>query len=358
MPPMTMRQRILAVIQGHPHDRVPFVQYDNIAARNEDIWSLIGRGKMGLLRWSGVHRIEHPNCRIETEGIWRGSIRGQRAIMHTPAGQLVEERFFEPTYGAGSIKSHYVKDPDDYRVFMAYLRDAVVLPDYERYLRDWHDVGDDGLPLTVVPQTPFQQLWIDWVGLDDLCAHLVECPDIVEECISMLARIERRVYETVRRAADQLPLRLVDIPDNITAPVIGLKRFRKYCVPLYNELADMLADRGIPVFVHMDGDLRPLWQAIGESRVGGIDSLSPPPDNDTSAGQAITLWPGMRVFVNYPSSVHLAEPDEIYRQAQRILDEAGHSGRLMIQVGENVPPGVWRKSFPQIVRAIDDFGTP
>lgn len=32
---------MLAVIQGREHDRVPFVQYDNLAAPNEEIWSLV-----------------------------------------------------------------------------------------------------------------------------------------------------------------------------------------------------------------------------------------------------------------------------------------------------------------------------
>lgn len=49
----------------------------------------------------------------------------------------------------------------------------------------------------------------------------------------------------------------------------------------------------MPVFVHVDGDLRPLWKAIGESRVGGFDSLSlslsPPPDNDTGPGDVVRM---------------------------------------------------------------------
>jgi len=44
--------------------------------------------------------------------------------------------------------------------------------------------------------------------------------------------------------------------------------------------------------------------------------------------------------------------------ARQILDEGGHSGRLQMQISENVPPGIWRKSFPQIVAAIRDFGAP
>jgi hypothetical protein len=62
--------------------------------------------------------------------------------------------------------------------------------------------------------------------------------------------------------------------------------------------------------------------------------------------------------VNFPSSVHLALPEEVYRRAAEILAEGAESGRLQIQVSENVPPGVWRRSFPEIVGAIRDFGAP
>ena len=38
MKTMTMRQRMLSVLQGQRPDRVPFVQYHRLAAPNEDIW--------------------------------------------------------------------------------------------------------------------------------------------------------------------------------------------------------------------------------------------------------------------------------------------------------------------------------
>ncbi len=351
---MSMRERILAVIQGHEHDRVPFVQYDGIAAPNEEIWSVLGRNNMGLVRWSAVHRIESPNCRFESERIERDGRRGLRTILHTPAGQLAEERFFEPTYGTSSIKKHYVKDPQDYPILMAYLRDIVVCEDIEHFLRDEQTLGEDGVPMVSIGRTPYQQLWVQWVSLEDLALHLVDYPDMLEECISLLAQNMRRIFEIVRKA----PIPFVDFGDNITAPTVGQRYFKQYCVPFYNELAEMLADRDIPVFVHMDGDLEPLWESIGASGVRGLDSMSPPPDNDTSAGQAVSMWPEMRVFLNFPSSVHLESEEVIYRQAEQILNEAGHSGRLQIQISENVPPGVWRKSFPQIVKAIEAFGPP
>jgi hypothetical protein len=53
--------------------------------------------------------------------------------------------------------------------------------------------------------------------------------------------------------------------------------------------------------------------------------------------------------------VHVTAPDNIYRETMQIMQEGGRSGRLQIQISENVPPGVWRTSFPPIIQAIEDF---
>ena len=352
MKQQTMRERMLAVVRGEEVDRVPFVQYENNAGPNEEIWKVIGRENMGVLRWTRVHRIEHPNCGATTEEVEYQGKRGMRTTIETPRGTLVEEKYFEPTFGTGWIKEHFVREPDDYDRLLAYLEDGVVVEDVEPFHRACAELGDQGLPLVAVERSPYQQLWVQWVGIQDLALHMVDCPERVESCIGALARQERRIMEIAAGS----PAEFVDFPDNITAPMIGLDNFRRYCVPLYRELAGMLDGR--PVFVHMDGDLQALWPAIGDSGVGGVDSLSPPPDNDTSAGEVVARWPDMRVWVNYPSSVHLQPAQAIYDQAMEILQQAGHTGRLQIQISENVPPGGWRKSFPEIVRAIRDFGRP
>lgn len=352
---MTMKERMLAVIQGNDAGCVPFVQYDNFVAPNEEVWSLIGRDNMGVLRWSGIHEFRHPKCHFESKYIERNGLRGQMTTLYTPKGLLTEEKFFDPTYGAASIKKHYISEPEDYEVFMAYLHDIIVYENLETYLRGLHEVGEDGIPMIVVRQTPYQQLWVDWVSLMDFSLHMSDHPDLIEECISLLTQIELRIFEIIYKALDKIPVYLVNIPDNITAPVIGPHNFLRYCVPLYNKLADMLSCRNIPVAVHMDGDLKPLWKAIGDSKVTVLDSFSPFPDNDTSVAEAIALWPDKKLFVNFPSSVHMDSPDAIYAQASKILEESGHTGRIWIQISENVPPGIWKKSFPQIVKAIAEY---
>lgn len=348
-----MRQRILAVVQGRDHDRVPFVMYDGLLPLDE-VRRCLGRERIGLLRWCRVHLVEHPNCRFDTQEYYVGQTKWQRTTLQTPVGSVFEERAFESVYESSSIRKHYIQDPQDYEVLWAYLEDGVVLENHEQYHHDQAELGDDGMPLVAVERTPYQQLWVQWVGLDMLGFHFADYPERVERTMELLRRRAGQILEVAYRS----PAPFVDFPDNITAPAIGPRRFREYCVPLYNELADMLSERGGIVFVHMDGDLKPLWQAIAESKVGGLDSFAPAPDNDTTVAEAVSLWPQMRLFVNFPSSVHLRSGEQVRAQAEAILGAAGHTGRLQIQLSENVPLDVWRTSLPAIAEAVDAFGAP
>lgn len=354
-----MRERMLAVVRGTPVDRVPFVQYSNLGAPNAEVWAEIGRDNMGILIWTGLHRFSSPHCRFEGEDFAKNGLRGRRTTLQTPVGRLTQEMLFDPVLNTGAKHSHYVKELDDYRVLLYYLRDLEVHEQFDAYKRVARELGDDGLPHPCLGRTPYQQLWTEWVSVEDLALHLFDAPALLEEVVSAMADVLRRVFAVARDAVldPDVPVPYLNFGDNITAPMIGAARFEKYCVPFYGELADMLAETGqdIPIFVHMDGDLKPLWDSIGRSRVRGLDSLSPPPDNDTSAGAAVRMWPQMRLGLNFPSSVHLAKADTVYETTAQILAEAGNSGRLQIQISENPPPGAWRRSYPRIVRAIDEF---
>ncbi len=358
MSEMTMRERMLAVVQGKAHDRVPFVQYDGLAGPTQEIWATIGRQNMGLLRWCGVFWHDTPNCRFSVEHAENDGRKTFRRTLHTPAGNLFEDRVQEPTYGTYAARSHFVKEPADYKVLMACFRDATVRMTLDGVDKVFKELGDDGLPHTSLGRTPYQQLWVEWVCLEDLCLHMVDEPALMEELFALMFDLQRRQMQIAIDACRQRPIPYLNFGDNITAPVIGENYFRRFCVSQYRQLAGMLDAAGLdlPVFVHMDGDLKPLWSAIGDSCVRGLDSFSPKPDNDTTVAEAIAMWPQMRVCLNFPSSVHLRNEDQIYAEARKILDEGGHSGRLQIQISENVPPGMWKKSFPQIVKAIRDFG--
>jgi len=377
--PMTMRERMLAVLRGDSHDRVPFCTYGGMEGLPfEEITSVLGPNRWGQLRYAMIHRAVYPHCRFESidytdadpiyhtdplheaigmkfpapppasEGRW------QLNTIHTSVGSISENRVFEPAYGSSTAREHFIETPQDYEVFWSLLEDAVIEPDYDRYLREDALAGDNGIAMAWIDRTPYQQLWVEWVGLDSLALHLLDYPDHVQHTMALLEQRERRLFEIAANS----PAPFIEMPDNITAPAIGAQRFRKYCVPLYNELAHMLAERDALVFVHMDGELQGLWDDIANSGVGGIDSFTPAPDTSTSIEDAIAACPNMRWWVNFPASVHLRTPEEVRAVADCILRSAGHTGRLQLQITENIAAGAWRTNLPIIADAIEAFGIP
>jgi len=354
MAEMTMRQRMLAVVRGEPHDRVPFVSYRGMAPTKE-AWGLVGRNNLGILGWTGICSCRTPNCRREVEPFELNGRTAQRTIIHTPEGRL-SEVWVAAAVGL-HVHEHFIKAPDDYKILLALLRDQHYTPNVDGWLAEWNEIGDDGLPHTSIARTAYQALWVEWVNPVDLAAHMTDEPALMEEVFAAMNADLAKAFAAAREVVRQAPVPYLVLPDNITAPMIGESNFRKYCMPMYLRLREMLDEIGsnIPVAVHTDGDLRPLWKAFAESRVGWFDSMSPPPDNDTSVADALREWPGAGVGINFPSSVHLKSEREIYATTMEILDQGGRSNRLQIQISEDMPPGAWKKSFPQIVRAIDDF---
>jgi len=356
---MTMKERVLAVIRGQEHDRVPFIQLSDIAAPNEEIWRLIGRENMGLLAYPCLYRFVTPNCSFDERKFRRGGLAGVRTILRTPKGEMMNERLIEPALGSSSIVRHYVQCVDDYAKLLAYLRDIHVEMHLDDFRRTEREFGDQGVLLPGVSfPTPYQGLWIWWVGLENLCLHMVDHPDVIDEVVVEFGRVLDVLFDLFCLAADEVDFAYINFGDNITAPVIGERYFRKYCIPYYNRLAEKFDEAGLDVLVavHTDGEIKPLWSAIGESRIGLLDSFTPRPDTQTSVAEAVAMWPRMRLGVNFPSSVHLGDEAGIYNAAMEILEQGARTGRLIIQISENVPPGVWKKSFPQIVKAIRDFG--
>jgi hypothetical protein len=353
MKKLTMRERILAVVQGESVDRVPFVMYDGLLPTNE-VRSHIGAERIGLLRWSRIHRVNYPNCKTTEEEFVSDGLKCRRKSIHTAKGTIFEQCAFEPEYGSSSIRKHFISKPEEYEVLWSYLEDAVIEEDFDTYNRDAAELGDDGIPLVAVERTPYQQLWVEWVGLESLSYHFLDFPDLVNHTVELLERRQKRIMEL----ATASPAPFIDFPDNITATAIGCERFKQYCTPAYRELSGMLSESGRHVFVHMDGDLKPLWKEIADSGIRGIDSFSPAPENDTSLEEALSLRPDMRIFMNFPSSVHLQSRELIKTKTRMILETGADTGRLQIQLSENVPFRVWKNSLSAIADAIDDFYGP
>ncbi|MAT41737.1 MAG: hypothetical protein CL609_05305 [Anaerolineaceae bacterium] len=219
MKKMTMKERMMAVIQGEEHDQVPFAMYE-IMFPKEQAFEVLGKDRIGIIRFSPIYRVEHPNCHFKSEIFYENGSKMEHNSLITPKGKLEEIRIFEPAYDSSTTKKHYIQTPADYEIFWSYLDDCIILDNYEHYLQDCAELGETGLAKAEVERSPYQQLWIEWVGLEGLSIHLAEFPDHVEETILRLNKRARKTFEI----AYYSPAPFIDIPDNITAALPNMEK--------------------------------------------------------------------------------------------------------------------------------------
>ncbi|MFZ2653483.1 MAG: hypothetical protein WAX69_01080 [Victivallales bacterium] len=355
---MTNRERMCAVLRGEKTDRVVFCQYSNNAGSDDEIWTALGKENVPVICWTSPLRIHNPKCILENKESIDQGMRVVTTKMRTPAGDLEQVRQFEPVLNSGATRSHYIESEKDFVPFLSYLKGIHIEDDLDNFRKAKKYVGDNGVLFVAAPRTPYQAMWVEWSSMETLSMELADGNAILLECMDELQRIQLEIAPRLAEFCAKEDLPMVDVPDNITAPMIGSERYRRWCQPVYRKLAGILHSSGVKLSVHMDGDLRSLWKDIRESDVDIIDSLSPAPANDTSVADALREFPNTTLLVNFPSQVFIRSEKEIYDYAVQLLSESGHSGRVWIQVSENPPPGTWRKTFPLILKAINEFGKP
>ena len=70
--------------------------------------------------------------------------------------------------------------------------------------------------------------------------------------------------------------------------------------------------------------------------------------------EARRAWPGKTLFINFPSSAHLSEPEVIRETTVGLLREAAPGDRFIMGITENVPDHRWRISFPAILETCSE----
>ncbi len=134
----------------------------------------------------------------------------------------------------------------------------------------------------------------------------------------------------------------------------GKQRFEKYVVPLYNEAAEVFHKHGKLIGAHLDGNNR-LWaKAVAASGLDYVEAFTPSPDTDMSVADALAAWPGKVLWLNFPSSLHLASIERIKAATRQIVREAVTGNRLIIGITEDIPEDRWQANMLAIARVIDE----
>jgi hypothetical protein len=348
---MTIRERIVAAYRGHLPDRIPWTIYRGLLPKTPAAEALQKKG-LGLFLSAAPYSAATPNVKYEDREAVEDGAKVRYRTYRTPVGALTQKWRIETGYGSGWTKEYPVKGAKDYEVLEFIVRDTVYRPNFEGFLKAERDMGDAGIVLAPVERPPFQKLWILYAGLERVVVDLHEDPGPVERVLK--AMFEKQL-EMFRIIADS-PAEFVWCPDNITGAVAGPPIFKRYMMPHYDALDKVLHPKGKRLVSHMDGMMRCLVECVRQTTLDVIEAFTPPPDGNLPLNEALAAWPDKTVSINFPSSVHLAKPEDVRAATLELLDQAGDGRRFVMGVTENIPADVWERSLGVITDTLAEHG--
>ncbi len=160
------------------------------------------------------------------------------------------------------------------------------------------------------------------------------------------------MYDVVARS----PADHVLYGGNVVPAMLGPERVRDLVAPCWNAFADRLHAAGKKIGCHLDADNRAILDTVGGSRLDFVEAFTPPPDCPVSVAEARAAWPGKRLWLNFPSSVHLQAPERIRASTRELLAQAGDRRGVLLGVTEDVPADRMMSSFHAILDALEQIG--
>ncbi len=343
---MSSRERIVASLHGGPVDQIPFTTYaGTVPAEPAEFMAFVPG--LGLHRRVGLVRTATPNVTWEYDRYEENGVRYGRSTMKTPVGEVYSTQRLGAAYGSSWYMDHYVKGLDDYRAVEFMVRDTVYSPSYDDYHRWVQETGEDGYVSGNFGYSPLMEMRVNFLGIDRFATDRYDYPDRFWSLHEALRQKQQEAYPLL---ADG-PAELVIYCGNCHPAVLG-RDFAQHTLPCYNELGEMLHARGKMLGCHLDANNAFWAQAVADSQLDVIEAFTPAPDTDMSVADARAAWPDKVLWINYPSSLHLASPERIREATLGLVREAATGTRFIVGITEDVPEAVWRTSLPAISRAL------
>jgi len=153
-------------------------------------------------------------------------------------------------------------------------------------------VGHRAEPTVGLSSSGFTELIKNWCGLEATFYLLHDHPGAVEHYLEACdRRDERSLTEALK-----LPCRIFNLGDHATNEFTPPPILKKYMLPRWQRIADRLHAEGRFVHTHWDGNSRLILPFLFETRLDGVEALTPAPMGDMTL-EEIKRAVGDRVVV-------------------------------------------------------------
>jgi len=367
MEKLTPKERVQAIFAGEPVDILPWfadLQWWRAGLHAQGRLPRQFEGVEGLLRLhrqlsTGIYLDGFYMCAASpdpsgfSESVERQGNFRIRTI-HTPEGDL--RMVSKPATDSWAVVHYPVRTVQDMKAVRAYYEALHYSLNADEYLRRLSLYNGWGLPMPLVQRTPIMEMIITWCGIENFTYLEYDYPREVSETLTVMGCSQDKLYDLLALS----PSPYLEIGDNISGEVVG-GYFRKYGFEYYRRRADQIHAAGKKLGTHIDGTLGPVLRTVAETGVDFVEGITPSPVGDLSpeeireelSGYDTIVWGGV------PAAL-FAEPDwNVLRQyisgAARTL---WRDGKLILGVGDQVPPNGEIDYCRRIARLMEELGPP
>jgi hypothetical protein len=341
---MNPRERITAVLHGEAPDVIPVSVYANLLPRGYEERKLRNLGLSLVEMGSSVYGLRTPNVTVETVqdlacfymddrlAVVAKQKQDVERFYRTPTGALVEK--FKWNYSQLEWPTEWViKTSSDYQIVKSIVNETEYFPNDEEFLKSREVMGEDGIVVLGTPRSPLQTMLVDLMGLRKFAFELRNNKVQFDDLHETLRKKELELYKLVSDS----PAEVCIMGDNITGTVTNPKLFENYCVPFYQEIAQILHQKGKVFGVHCDGKLKCLTKLIGQTDIDVIEGFTPPPVGDLEIDEARKEWKNKILWTSFPATLSInTELDKVKEETLQILRRASPGDHFAIGITEDI----------------------
>jgi len=368
---MTHRERLLAILDGQPPDRIPWIprlllwynarqktgtmppEYAGLSLRQLE--KALGMGTPA--RDGQVFRTVLHDVEVTSYPDGRGTITEYR----TPRGTLTSRtertaRMEDLDLGALEVE-HLIKGPQDYAAAEYLVEHTEYLPTYEEYLAYEEEIGDDGYPLVHAGDCPFHDWLQKWAGYGRAYFDLHDYPERVERLLEVMTQVHKeRLWPLIAQSPARLILHGLHFSSLMTPPPL----FEKYILPYYQEFSALLHQHHKRLCFHADADTSQLLELIRQAGFDMAETFVTAPMVPCTLRQARETWGSDVIIWGGVPSVILEDPtpdEEFTAYMEELFTTIAPGDAFILGVADNVMPAAKLDRLLQITEMVEERGT-
>ncbi len=344
MNPDSVRGRLERSLAGEPVDWPVYAVYDWFVKNRPVDWPSLFALGLGQIAHVDLVRVERPHLEI-IERREKADGRTRRTMRWiTDRGEL-QESFM------GEWQQEYlVKTPADYRLLQRAFEDTRYAATAEPFVRSEAELGEGGVTLgalgwTPLRRSPLLQVQVDFAGPERFAF------DLADEASELMELLELLTGLTLRKLSEavQTPARFIKLWENLAIETLGPPAYRRWVVPLYRKILDILSGAGKRLLVHYDGKLRSIAPDIAALDFD-IDSLTPPPEGDMTVAEARAAWPDKFLWLHPPLGWYREPRPTLQERIRQMVRDAGPR-QFCLMISEDAPTNC-QEQVPAVLEAL------